>query len=84
MYKLRNKMIVAGQAFFCYLWCSKTDIVTVLAYFNYSQYLTMKDPRLNTRYQVLRNTKGTKSFALADQAKKTAMTKIDVTQAGSV
>ena len=61
----------------------KTDIVTVLAYLNCSQCLTMKDPGLITRYQVLRNIKGTKSVALTDQAKKTAMTKIDATQAGS-
>ena len=70
LYELRNKMIVAGLAYFSYLWCLKTDIVTVLAYFNYSQYLTMKDLGLITRYQVLRNTKGTKSVALNDEAKR--------------
>ena len=44
----------------------------------------MKDPGLITRYQTgVANTKGTKSVALTDRMKKTAKTKIDVTQVGS-
>ena len=73
-------MIVAGPAYFSYFWCQQTDVVTVLAYFNYSQYQTTKDTGIITRYHVLRNTKGTKSDALTDRMKKKmAKTKIDVT-----
>ena len=66
LYELQNKIIVAGQAYFCYLWSLTTNIVTGRACFNFSQHLTMKDPELITRYQLLRNTKGTKSVALTD------------------
>ena len=59
LYELRNRIIVAGQTYFSYIRNLTMNIVTVRAYFNYSQYLKMKDPELIARYQWLRNTKGT-------------------------
>ena len=64
LYELRKMMIVAGPASSRYFQCQITDVVTVLAYFNYSQYQTSKNAAIITRYQVLRDTKGTKPAAL--------------------
>ena len=69
VFELRNRIIMTEQTYYRYIRYPKMNFVTVRAYSNYSQNRKMKDPELITRYQLLR--------------KKTATTKIDVTQAGS-
>ena len=59
LYELRNRIIVTEQTYYSYIRNLTMNIVTIRAYSNYSQYLKMKDPELITRYQLLRNTKGT-------------------------
>ena len=62
----------------------KMMIVTVPTYFKFLQNQSTEDARTIKRFYALRNTKVTKSVALTDRTeKKTAKTKIDVTQVGS-
>ena len=95
----KNDAVVFVLDYFNYLQCRTTEvaeciaryhvsrkmmIAIVLAYLNFLQNQSTEDARTITRFYALRNTKDTKSVALTDRAeKKTAKTKIDVTQAGS-
>ena len=94
-----NDAVVFVLDYFNYLQCWTTEvaectarynmlrkmmIVTVPTYPNFLQNQSTEDARTITRFHALRHTKDTKSVALTDRAeKKTAKTKIDVTQAGS-
>ena len=97
---LRKMMIETGPAYTSYFQCLTTDedgttamlrllrihgrVLSVLACTNYFQIKSTEETGNITSYHVLRNTKDTKSVALADRMeKKMAKTKIDVTQAGS-
>ena len=83
LFVLRNGITEAEWNYFSHHWKETLIIMTGSAYFNVSQNLKLKETELSKRNQRLRKIKGTKSISLILQTKKMAVTKIDVTQAGS-